>query len=111
MIGGILLIIGALAGLFYWIYYSIVMAEVAGAMSMLLGDDASTIFLIIGIVGIIASLVAALGGVFALMKKSWGLALTGSILGILFCGGFWCLGSLMAIAAMILIIVSKKHFK
>ena len=104
------MIVSALAGLFFWVYMTILASEVGGFLNYLF-DDAGTILIVIGVVGIIACLVTALGGVMAIMKKKWALALIGSILGILFCGWFYCLGTLCSIAAMILIIVGKKHFK
>jgi hypothetical protein len=63
-----------------------------------------TMYGIFTIVFIIAGVLAIVGGVFALKKKKWGLALTGSIAGIL---AFMPCG----IASIIFVIMGKDEFQ
>jgi hypothetical protein len=61
------------------------------------------IYGVCGVIGIILSALAITGGIFALKKKSWGLALAGSIAGVLTfmpCG----------IVAVIFTVMSKPEF-
>jgi hypothetical protein len=57
----------------------------------------------IGVVLLIFSVVAIIGGVYALKKRLWGMALAGAICGLL---SFWPTG----IAAIILISIGKNEF-
>ena len=65
-----------------------------------------------GVVAIILAIVAIVAGVSALKREKWGLVLTGSICalvaGILLLNG---LGIVLAIAAIVLTILGKKHFE
>jgi len=58
----------------------------------------------IGVLLIIFAIIAIVGGVFALRKRIWGLALAGSIFA-LFCA--WIFG----IPAIVFTVMGKKHFK
>ena len=69
-----------------------------------------TLFLICGIVGITFSAFAIIGGVMAMQKRMWGLALTGSILGLFIIGPVG-ISSILSLVALILIIVSHREFK
>ena len=66
------------------------------------------ILLICGGVGIVFSIIALVGGVFALQRKMWALALVGSILGLLTVG--FVAGSVMSLIALILLVVSHEEF-
>ncbi|MEK6851013.1 MAG: hypothetical protein AABY30_00585, partial [Candidatus Thermoplasmatota archaeon] len=57
---------------------------------------------------IIFSLIALIGGVFAIQRKMWGLGLAGGILGLLTWGFF--IGSILALVGLILIAISRKEF-
>ena len=57
----------------------------------------------IGIALIVISIVAIVGGVFALRVKNWGMALAGSICAVIS-------GRLMGVVALILIAIAKKDF-
>ena len=100
---GILLIIAGVLGLIDW---GIVLAfGTLAAFIPFLG----AIILICGIIGITFSVFALLGGIMAVQRKMWGLALTGSILG-LFTVGFVGEASLLSLIALILIAVSHREF-
>lgn len=66
------------------------------------------LLLICGIIGITFSVFAIVGGIFAIQRRMWGLALTGSILG-LFIIGFG-ISSLLSLVALILLALSHREF-
>jgi hypothetical protein len=57
-----------------------------------------------GILTIILAILSLVGGIFALQRKMWGLALAGSI-------GAFLTAIILGIPAIILIALSKKEFK
>jgi hypothetical protein len=61
------------------------------------------VYIICGVIGIIVSVLAIVGGIFALRKKNWGLALAGSIAGVL---AFFPCG----VVAVIFTAMSKPEF-
>lgn len=87
----------------------ILVAAGFGALGRLIGrlSGVAGVGVIMGAIGvalIIFALIAIVGGVFALRKRTWGLALAGSIFA-LFCA--WILG----IPAIVFTVMGKKHFK
>ena len=87
----------------------ILVAAGLGALGRLIGrfSGVAGVGVIMGAIGvalIIFALIAIVGGVFALRKRTWGLALAGSIFA-LFCA--WILG----IPAIVFTVMGKKHFK
>jgi len=68
------------------------------------------IYLICGAIIIVLAIFTLLGGIMALKKKMWGLALTGSILG-LFTIGVFFISSLLSLIALILLVLSKGEFE
>jgi len=102
VVGGILILIGALAGIIggaslIW----------GGAMLLPLGDygvDISGILATCGIIWIVLSLVGLLGGIFAVQRKHFGLAILGGIFSLLF--GFFIFG----LIGLILVAISKSEF-
>jgi len=103
--GGALLLIAGILGLVQW-------GWVIAVGSSVIGFDPTGILagaiIICGAIGIIFSLIALLGGVFAIQRKMWGLGIAGGVLG-LFSFGFF-LGSILALIGLILIAVSHKEF-
>ena len=102
VVGGILILIGALAGIIggAWMIW-------AGSMFLPLGDigvDVSGIFATCGIIWIVLSLVGLLGGIFAMQRKHFGLAILGGIFSLLF--GFFIFG----LIGLILVAISKSEF-
>ena len=55
-------------------------------------------------------IIEILGGIMALRRKMWGLALVGSILGLFFFGWLGFEASLLSFIALILLVISKKEF-
>lgn len=102
VVGGILILIGALAGIasgasLIW----------AGSMFLPLGDygmDVSGILAVCGIIWIVLSLIGLLGGIFAMQRKHFGLAIVGGIFSLLV--GFFIFG----LIGLILVAISKDEF-
>ena len=103
--GGLLIAAGIL-GLISWV---ISMLSVGQLVADPFFGSLGTIFLICGIIGTIFSVFALIGGIMAIQRRLWGLALTGSILG-LFIIGFVGISSLLSLIALILIAVSHREF-
>ena len=83
----------------------ILVAAGLGALGRLSGiAGVGVIMAAIGVPLIIFAIIAIVGGVFALRKRIWGLALAGSIFA-LFCA--W----IFAIPAIVFTVMGKKHFK
>ena len=102
VVGGILILIGALVGIasgasLIW----------AGSMFLPLGDygmDISGILAVCGIIWIVLSLIGLLGGIFAMQRKHFGLAIVGGIFSLLV--GFFIFG----LIGLILVAISKDEF-
>ena len=113
IIGGILLIIAGLSGLFIWTSALALdpsmIQNVLPADSPITADQLQSILFTCGIIGCILSIFALTGGIVALKRKAWGLALLGGILGLFTIGPFF-LGSILALIGLILIALSKKDF-
>jgi hypothetical protein len=101
---GALLIVAGILGTIYWV---LVILAIGAAFAFLPG--LGEIILVCGAIGITFSIIALLGGVMAVQRKMWGLALVGSILG-LFTIGFVGAASLLSLVAMILLLVCHKEF-
>jgi len=102
---GILDLVAGVPALIIGIVVSIAGFGVLGWLSWL--SDVAGVGVIVGAIGvslIIFALIAIIGGVFALRKRTWGLALAGSIFA-LFCA--WIFG----IPAIVFTVMGKKHFK
>lgn len=104
--GGALLLVAGILGIVQWGW-----VFAAGATALGLGipiPGLAEAIAICGAIGIIFSLIALLGGVFAIQRKMWGLAIAGGILG-LFTLGF-VIGSILALIGLILVAVARKEF-
>jgi hypothetical protein len=74
------------------------------------GSGIGDILMVCGIMLMIFGILALIGGIMSATRKSWGLALMGSIFG-LFCLGFVFLeASILSFIALILIAISKDEF-
>jgi hypothetical protein len=110
---GVFLIIAGLLGLFTW---SSALALDTSMLQNVLPPDSpisieqlQSLLLTCGIIGCILSIFALAGGIAAVKRKAWGLALIGGILG-LFTIGPWLIGSVLSLIGLILVIISKKDF-
>lgn len=97
IIGGI---IAALGGSF---------AATMGAMPG--GEEVGGIIVVCGIVFMIFGILALLGGIMSVTRKSWAMALIGSIFGLFCLGLLFFEASILSIIALILIAISKDEFQ
>jgi hypothetical protein len=101
VVGSLSLVAGTIVALLAEVFFS-------ASYDYFSGQDVTAMFvwLVLFLPLIIVSLLALIGGIFALKKKAWGLALAGSI-GSLLTLWAWPLG----IASIVFISLSKSEFK
>lgn len=63
-----------------------------------------------GIIMVILGLITVLGGVFGVLRKHFGLAVLGGVIGLLLVATPYALGSILSLIGLVLIIVGKKDF-
>jgi len=114
MIGGILLILVGVLGLFTWTAVFAVDASMISSMipegTPLTAEQLQTILTTCAVIGCILSVFALLAGFLALQRKVWALTILGSFLGLLTVGPMF-LGSGLSLIALILLALSRKDFK
>lgn len=118
-IAGILLIIAGIFAIIFWIQFLTLDAanleSIIDISQFQQIDPSITNEQIIGflntcaIIGCIISFFPILGGILALKRKLWGIALAGSILG-LFSLGMFFTSSVLSLIALILLLISKNEF-
>ena len=116
LIAGIFLIIAFVISIVIWtpvIFIDISVIESAIDVSQMQDIDPSftvesfkAIMSTCALIGIVISIFTLLGGILAITKKLWGIALASSIIGL-----FTLFGSIPSLIAMILLILSRKEFK
>ena len=115
-IAGILLIIDGLIAIVSWIF--VITTDVSTMDISILQEFNPNItteqiqdFLVIcGTVGCVLSIFPILGGIVALKRKFWILALIGSIVGLFTIGPFLA-SSVMSLVGLIMIALSRKEFQ
>jgi hypothetical protein len=123
LIAGIFLIIAGLLGIFTW---SMALAFDPSTLDPLMLQNTlpadspisleqlqsmlHSILLTCGIIGCILSIFTLVGGIVAVKRKSWGLAIVGGILGLFTIGPVF-LGSIIALIGLILVAISRKDFQ
>lgn len=120
MIAGILLIIAGILAIIFWIQFFTLNAETLESiidtsqfeqLNVELSTDQIIGFLnTCAIIGIVISIFTILGGILAIKRKLWGIALVGSIIG-LFSLGMLLTSSGLSLISLILLIVSRKEFE
>ncbi len=103
MIAGILLVLAGIMAIAAW---AIIFTSPA---AFFLAAFLPGLVVICGAIAFILSILTLLGGVMALRRRMWGLALLGSILG-LFTIGFFGLSSLLSLIALIVLAMSRSEF-
>ncbi len=106
---GILTIIAGILGLLIGILLAVGFGIAGMIIGMIPGFPGVGLFSFIAIPGIILSIVAIVGGIYALKRKLWGLALAGAICSLLFTLPF--LGWILAILAVIFVSLGKGEFE
>jgi hypothetical protein len=111
VVGGALVIVAGIMGLFLGgVLLAVDFDELDQYGLDVATDMIEDILTVCGAIIIILSLIVVLGGFFGVMRKHWGIALVGAILG-LFVIGPLMLGSLFSLIGLILIAVSRKEFE
>jgi predicted nucleic acid-binding Zn ribbon protein len=111
VIGGALLIVTAIMGLFMGaMLLAVDVSELDQYGLDIAGDMLEDIMTVCGTIIIVLSLIVVLGGFFGVMRKHWGIAIVGGVLG-LFIIGPMMLGSLLSLVGLILIAISRKEFE
>ena len=103
--GGILSLIAGIIQLLSGIGLTVGLGMLQGLIGSIPGLPAG-IFAILGIPWIILGIIAIAGGVFAMKRAKWGLALAGSI-----CALFHPLTWFLGIASIIFVIMGKGEFE
>jgi hypothetical protein len=110
--GGVLVIIaGILAlanGLFYLAFSTSSLTGISLPPEISL-EDVASIVRMCGVVEVIFGSVAILGGIFGIRRKHFGLAVLGSVLGMLGLG--FTIGGLLGLVGLILVAISRKEFE
>jgi len=114
LIAGILLIIAGLLGLFTWASAlaidSSIIQNVLPADSPITVEQLQSFLTTCGIIGAVLSIFTLAGGIVAMKRKAWGLAVIGGILG-LFTIGPMLLGSILSLIGLIIVAISRKDFQ
>jgi hypothetical protein len=114
LIAGILLIIAGLLGLFTWssalAMDSSIIQNVLPADSPITVEQLQSFLTTCGIIGAVLSIFTLAGGIVAMKRKAWGLAVIGGVLG-LFTIGPMLLGSVLSLIGLILVAISRKDFQ
>jgi hypothetical protein len=120
LIAGILLIIAGILGIFNWVQTFSLDAATLG--SLIDANQITELYpsitteQILGflqtcaLIGIIISIFPILGGIFAIKKKLYYIALTGSIIG-LFSIGIVLTSSILSLIGLVVLILSKQQFQ
>ncbi|MEW6070498.1 MAG: hypothetical protein AB1485_07775 [Candidatus Thermoplasmatota archaeon] len=105
---GILLIIAGLAAIGTWLLIMVAAPEIAIIYD---APGSERVIMACGTIAITLSVISIVGGITAIKRLHWGLALTGSILGLFTIGPWIALSSIFSLIALILIAVSKEEFQ
>jgi len=114
LIAGILFILAGLSGLFTWASaLAIDPSMIQGLLppdSPITAEQLQSILMVCGAIGCILSIFTLAGGIVALKRKAWGLAVIGGILGLFVIGPLF-MGSILSLIGLILVIISKNQFQ
>ena len=106
---GILTIIAGFLGLLIGIALAVGLGIAGTMIGVIPGIPGIGFLALIAIPGIILSIVAIVGGIYALRRRLWGLALAGAICSLLFT--IPLLGWILAILAIIFVSLGKGEFE
>jgi hypothetical protein len=112
LFAGILLILFGLINIGFAIYLIVAIESVFSLipdMAQAPLDFIRNIVVMCGVIIIILNLIVILGGYFATRRTNFGIAIIGAIVGLFTIGPF-CLSSIVALIALILIYMSKDEF-
>src|SRR2546426_11078113 len=103
MIAGILLVVAGVMAIIVWALIF------TNPLTFFLAAFLPGLVVICGAIAFALSILTLLGGVMALRRRMWGLALVGSILGLFIIGPFG-VSSLLAFVGLIILAISRKEF-
>jgi hypothetical protein len=106
---GILTIIAGCIGLLIALGLAVGLGIAGTLAGMIPGFPGAGFLALIAIPGIVLSVVAIVGGIYALRRRLWGLALAGAICALLFT--LPLLGWILAILAIIFVSLGKREFE
>jgi hypothetical protein len=113
LIGGVLVMISGLIGIIYGLMVAALASTVFDMFGGMYGEDilkaAEGILVACGVIWFIIGLVALVGGIFAIRRRKWGIAVVGGVFGLLTLGP-WFIGSILGLIGLILIAISKDEF-
>lgn len=111
---GIILIIAGLLGLFTWasaLALDVSMIQnVLPPESPISAEQLQSFLTTCGLIGAALSIFTLAGGIVAISRKAWGLAIIGGILGLFTIGPF-LLGSILSLVGLILVIIARSDFQ
>jgi len=105
LVGGIFLLLGGILAAGNGIYIAIL----GGTLGSMYGVNIGGIMAVCGAVEAIFGILALLGGIFAIQRKYWGIAIVGSIFGLISIGPLF-LSSIFGLIGLILVATSKDEF-
>jgi hypothetical protein len=104
---GILTIITGVLALLFWIFVAVGLGIAGTLAGMIPGFPGASLLALVSVPGIILSIVAIVGGIYATKRSVWGLALAGAICAFFPLPG---LGWILAILAIIFVSLGKREF-
>ena len=119
MIAGILLILAGIIGLITWVSSLLIdvntidpsiIEQLQQSGMQITVEQIETFISICATIGIILSIFPLLSGILALKRKMWGIVIVMSIIGLFTVGPFFT-SSILALAGLILIAISKNEFQ
>jgi hypothetical protein len=105
---GILTIIAGFLGLLIGLALAVGLGIAGTVAGLIPGFPGARFLALVAVPGIILSIVAIVGGIYAIKRSVWGLALAGAICALLFTVPF--LGWILAILAIIFVSLGKPEF-
>ena len=113
LIGGVLVmisgIIGILTGLILVVAASTIVDMLRGIYGTEILDTVEGVLVTCGVIWFVIGLVALIGGVFAIRRRKWSIAVVGGVFGLLTIGPYF-FGSILGLIGLILIAISKHEF-
>jgi len=117
LIAGLLLIIAGVIGVLTWVSVLFIdpsmiesVLNAQGQTLPITADQLQSILMIYSIIGIVLSIVELLGGVMAIKRRLWVVAVVGGVLGLPVIGPLF-LSTILSFISFVLLILSKKEFK
>ncbi len=116
IIGGILILISGIVGLAIGGIFLAIDVNSLGDFGLSnIGDQVNNILKVCGAIFIILGILALIGGIFGAMRKHWGLAIVGGVMGLIACAPFAFAGYLailpvLPLIGIILVGIAKKDF-